>query len=143
MFKPQPISATEARKYFSQIINKVQFSSKSFVVKNYRRPAVRIVKEQYIAVLEEVIGKKTAAQIQQISGDDDLPEFAKVQEIKKIFQRRLSGSPPKTPPPKQVLERSSKHYRSNKQKPNPQHHEPQKGGRGGGEILLKGGRNYA
>ena len=93
MFKPQEISATEARKYFSQIINKVQFSSKSFTVKTYRRPAVRFVKEEYIAALEQVLGRKTVNQILEISGGEDLSEFAKVEEIKKIFQRRLSGGP--------------------------------------------------
>ena len=93
MFKPQEISATEARKYFSQIINKVLFSSKSFTVKTYRRPAVRVVKEEYIAALEQVLGKKTVGQIMQISGNDNMREAEKVQEIKKIFQRRLSGGP--------------------------------------------------
>ena len=92
MFKPQPISSTDARKYLSQIINKVQFSSKSFVVQSYRKPAVRIVKEEYIAALEEVLGKKTISQFLQISGNDNLFDAAKIIEIKKIFQRRLSGA---------------------------------------------------
>lgn len=99
MFQPQPISSTDARKYFTQIINKVQYSSKSFVVKSYRHPAVRIVKENYIATLEGVLGKKTINQILQIAGNDRLFESEKMEQIKKVFQRRLSGSPRQTPQP--------------------------------------------
>ncbi len=91
MFRPQSISSTEARKYFSQIINKVQFSSKSFVVQSYRKPVVRLVKEEYMAILEQVLGKKTVGQIMQISSNDSMREAQKAQEIRKVFQRRLSG----------------------------------------------------
>lgn len=99
MFRPQEISATEARKYFSQLINKVRFSSKSFVIKSYRKPTVRIVKEDYIAILEQVLGKKTVGQILHISGNDSLFEATKKKEIKKILQRRLSGPPRQQPKP--------------------------------------------
>ena len=115
MFRPQPISSTDARKYFSQIINKVQFSSKSFVVQSYRRPAVRIVKEEYIAILEQVLGKKTVGQILQVSGNDNMREAAKAQEIRKILQRRLSGA-----------QRSEKHPQrsQSQQKPKPRPPQP-------------------
>lgn len=98
MFRPQPISSTEARKYFSQILNKVQFSSKSFVIKSYRKPVVRLVKEEYIAILEQVLGKQTVGQIMQISSNDSLREAQKAQEIRRILQRRLSGGPRPQPP---------------------------------------------
>ena len=99
MFRPQPISSTDARKYFTKIINKVQFSSKSFVIKSYRQPIVRVVNENYIRALEEVIGKKTVNQIMQIAGNDRLFESEKREQIKKVFQRRLSGSPSPRPKP--------------------------------------------
>ncbi len=155
MFRPQEISATDARKYFSQIINKVQFSSKSFVIKSYRKPVVRLVREEYIAALEQVIGKKTVSQVLQVSGNDNLFDATKIIEIKKIFQRRLSGSPPqqpqsqskkqenkktKSPPPQPQVatERCSdgKEPRSkDQQKPN----KPQKSRR---VLLLSNGKNY-
>ena len=124
MFRPQPISATEARKYFTKIINKVQFSSKSFVIKSYRQPVVRIVNENYIAALESVLGKKTVNQVLQIAGNERLLEAEKIEQIKKTFQRRLSGSPPPQKP-----------------KPKPQAKEPKKKGRE--VILLRAGKNYA
>ena len=99
MFRPQPISSTDARKYFTKIINKVQFSSKSFVIKSYRQPIVRVVNENYIRALEEVIGKKTVNQVMQIAGNDRLFEAEKIEQIKKVFQRRLSGSLPARPKP--------------------------------------------
>ncbi len=112
MFRPQSISSSDARKYFTKIINKVSFSSKSFVVQTYRQPIVRIVNENYINVLEEVLGKKTVNQVMQIAGNDQLFESEKIEQIKKVFQRRLSsssrpergrgaGSPPQQPQRKQ------------------------------------------
>ncbi len=115
MFRPQPISSTDARKYFTKIINKVQFSSKSFVIKSYRQPMVRVVNENYIRALEEVIGKKTVNQVMQIAGNDQLFEAEKIEQIKKVFQRRLSGNPrqtskpqPKTQPPPQSKKQENK-----------------------------------
>jgi len=99
MFRPQPISSTDARKHFTRLINKVSFSSKSFVIKTYRQPIVRIVNENYIRILEEVIGKKTVNQVMQIAGNDQLFEAEKMEQIKKVFQRRLSGSPQQQPKP--------------------------------------------
>lgn len=148
MFRPQPISSTDARKYFTQIINKVQYSSKSFVIKSYRHPAVRVVKENYIAVLEEVLGKKTINQILQIAGNDRLFEAEKIEQIKKTLQRRLSGTPrperrpkppqpqsqarkPTPPQPKEVPERGSE---TQKKSQNRQ--------QGGGVLLLSDGKNY-
>jgi hypothetical protein len=93
MFRSQEISATDARKYFSQLIHKVQFGAKSFTIKTYRRPAVRIVREEYIAALEQVVGKKTINQVLEIAGNENIPDFIKVEQIKKTFQRRLSGQP--------------------------------------------------
>ena len=91
MFRPQEISATDARKYFSQIINKVQFSSKSFTIKSYRKPVVRIVREDYIAALEQVLGKKAVNQVLQISGNDNLFDATKIIEIK-TRTRTLRGN---------------------------------------------------
>lgn len=92
MFRPQPISSTDARKYFTKLINKVSFSSKSFVIQSYRQPLVRIVNENYIRALEDVVGKKTVGQVMEIAGNERLLEAEKIEEIKKVFQRRLSGT---------------------------------------------------
>ena len=149
MFRPQPISSTEARKYFSQIINKVQFSSKSFTVKTYRRPAVRIVKEEYIAILEQVLGKKTVGQIIQISGNDNMREATKAQEIRKIFQRRLSGGPrpsqpkpqkPRPPQPKRVPRPQPPAPKPPASTLSPKPQTPKRRKR---VLLLSNGKNYA
>ncbi len=168
MFRPQSISSTDARKYFTKIINKVSFSSKSFVVQTYRQPIVRIVNENYISVLEEVLGKKTVNQVMQIAGNDRLFESEKIEQIKKVFQRRLSGSPqqqpnpqprpqpqqkpatvaadsqsaekPKPPQPKQVPERSSVTPQKQKSQ-NPKKTPPTSNNRG--VLLLSNGKNYA
>ena len=155
MFRPQEISATDARKYLSQIINKVQFGSKSFVVKAYRRPAVRIVKEQYIAALEQVLGKKTVGQVLEISANDNLPEFAKVEQIKKIFQRRLSGQPqpkpqPKSPAPAPKQKPAPPHTQNPKPNPSPKpkHPHPRTShlkpptSKSREVLLLSNGKNY-
>jgi len=139
MFKPQSISSTEARKYFSQIINKVQFSSKSFVVQSYRKPAVRVVKEEYIAILEQVLGKKTVGEIMQIAGNDNMREATKAQEIRKVLQRRLSGGPRPQPRPKDDRPLAKKHQSQPRSKPN----NPQKGREPlKKELLLQNGKNY-
>jgi len=107
MFRPQPISSTDARKHFTRLIKKVSFSSKSFVIQSYRQPLVRIVNENYIKVLEEVVGKKTVNQVMQIAGNDRLFESEKKEQIKKVFQRRLSGSPSPRPKPQKATASSS------------------------------------
>lgn len=106
MFHPQPISSTDARKHFTNLIKKVSFSSKSFVVQSYRQSLVRIVNENYIRTLEDVIGKKTVNQVMQIAGDERLFESEKIEQIKKVFQRRLSGPPQQQPKPQ--LQQKSK-----------------------------------
>lgn len=128
MFRPQPISATDARKYFTKIINKVSFSSKSFVIQSYRQPLVRIVNENYIRVLEEVIGKKTVNRIMQIAGNDRLLEAEKLEQMKKVFQRRLSG--PSQPPTK------------TQPKPQKRTQKPQKRQQSREVLLLSKGKNY-
>lgn len=153
MFRPQEISATEARKYFSQIINKVQFSSKSFVIKSYRKPTVRIVREDYIAALEQVLGKKTVNQILQISGNDNLFDATKVIEIKKVFQRRLSGGPPPRPRPQppiqkkqSVVDRSARSLHSSSTKvaagPRPASPKPRNNQKTKRVLLLSNGKSY-
>ena len=134
MFRPQSISSTDARKYFTKIINKVQFSSKSFVIKSYRHPAVRVVNENYIRALEEVIGKKTVNQVMQIAGNDRLFESEKIEQIKKVFQRRLSGSQ-KQPPLVQKKQQPQQKQVSAPRKPN----HSKKGTR---VLLLPNGKNY-
>lgn len=138
MFRPQPISSTDARRHFTQIINKVSFSSKSFVIRGYRKPLVRVVNEKYIRALEEVVGKNIVNQIMQVAGNERLREAEKAEQIKKIFQRLL------TPPPKQSDEQGSSIPRNNKQKPKPPNPQTQNKGekRGGGVLLLKEGKNY-
>jgi len=171
MFRPQSISSTEARKYFSQIINKVQFSSKSFVVKSYRKPVVRLVKEEYIAILEQVLGKQTVGQIMQISGNDSMREAQKAQEIRKVFQRRLSGGPRPQPqsqprPQPHVQKKQSMNVGVERARPaapkpephkvpvpapaktpaphpqSPPQHKPNNPQKSRGPLLLKNGKNY-
>ena len=149
MFRPQSISSTDARKYFTKIINKVQFSSKSFVIKSYRHPAVRVVNENYIRALEEVIGKKTVNQVMQIAGNDRLFESEKIEQIKKVFQRRLSGSPKQHQKP--ATQRAQKNTETQK-KQKPKHPASSinlPAGKAGPQassnrvLLLSNGKNYA
>jgi len=160
MFRPQPISSTDARKYFTKIINKVSFSSKSFVIQSYRQPLVRVVNENYIKVLEEVLGKKTVNQVIEIASNDRLFETEKMEQIKKVFQRRLSGPPqsksqpkpqpkPPAPAPKQKPappntpnpepNPSPKTKNPNPRTSNPK---PPTSNRGRVVLLLPNGKNY-
>jgi Mg-chelatase subunit ChlI len=158
MFRPQPISSTDARKHFTNLIKKVSFSSKSFVIQSYHQSLVRLVNENYIRVLEEVIGKKTVNQVMQIAGDERLFESEKMERIKKTFQRRLSGSPRQQSHPKPQSQVQTEQTASPSPKPQPtkpqkqtpkspssnppQNSRPQKNQKTKRPLLLANGKNY-
>jgi len=150
MFRPRRLNSTDARKHFTRIIDSVQFSSRCYVVESYHNPIVRIINEHYIQVLEEVLGKKTVNQVMQITGDDRLLEAEKMEQIKKIFQRRLSGSQrperakrvegPAQPKPQPKSPAPAPHTQNPKPNPSPKPKNPTSKNRE--VLLLSNGKNY-
>ncbi len=152
MFRPQKISATEARRKFTKLLSQVQHGSKSFVIQNYHYPAARIVNEVYIRALEEVLGGQTVNKILQIIKNDFLLEGEKLEKVKKVFRERFpKESEPKPPQPKRVTEPHS--VNSRKQQENNQKKPKRKGSaeRGSAQhhnhnnekpLLLQDGKNY-
>lgn len=84
------ITSSQARKNFYQILKRVGERGDNYVIKVYKEAKVRIIREDFAQILEQIIGKNIYNEIHKILDRNGKVGEGTKETIKKILKPHLS-----------------------------------------------------